>query len=213
MIQFLLAEDPRDPCWELPHVADAHASALLGWRTPAESVDAGVPAAVAAVLVKVLCDAARVTFLGRLAPSARLTGVWQPMGAAWVRRAGPRRMLRRAAEYPLISTRAPDIVAPLFEQAAYPWHLRGQAVLLSAGEGPPPEVGTGLLRAIFDGHVAASACLAAGIDALLLPAVDGDFAGLYAFTAPRWSALIHALETAAPVRRLTEREMKEAFRQ
>jgi hypothetical protein len=219
VLELLLADDPRDPCWELPRVADAYASALLGWRPQTESVDAGVPAAVAAILADVLCGAATVTFLGRLDASVRPTEDWRPAGAtAWVRRAGSRRLMGRSAGYPLIGTRAPDVVAALFEQDAFPWHLRGQAVLLSDGERPPPKVSVGLLRAIFGGCVAASDCLGEAVDGLLLPAVDGDFAGLYTFTQARWSAVIRALEAAESshgtvLHRLTEREMKQAFRQ
>lgn len=221
MLELLLVESPRDPCWELPRVTGAVPAGLLGWRSqpevPADAgIDAGVPAPVAAIIADALCRAALVTFLGRVARNVRLTAEWQSVDTAWVRRVVSGRLLGRAGEFPLVCTRSPTIAAQLFDQDPFPWHLLGQAALLSELDRPPPDVDATLLRAIFAGRIEPRDFAASGVDGLLLPAVDGDFAGLFAFTDVRWTAALQGLETAARAagagwRRLGEPELKLAF--
>jgi hypothetical protein len=217
MIELLLAEGPCDPCWELPRVSGAVRTGLLGWRSESEPIDAGVPPPVAAVIADALCRAGAVVFLGRIEPHPALSATWQSIDNAWVRsvRVGGR-LWPWAREVPLICTRAPATAVQLFEQDAYPWHLRGQAVLLTRADQRPPNVSAEMLRAIFDGRIEAPDFVDRGVDGLMLPAVDGDFAGLFAFDSAHWTSMTAALEVAVKSthggwRRLSEPEMKLAF--
>jgi hypothetical protein len=79
----------------------------------------------------------------------------------------------------LMSTRRPETAMRLFDDAAFPWWMQGQGVLLSVPDAPPPAIEEALLLALFGEQWTrhAASLLPLGIEGVVRPGVDGDVAG------------------------------------
>lgn len=181
---------------------------LIGWRQIPEPRDAGVPEEVAGVLAQAFTSVARVTFPSSVA-NPSVTGVWSPSGDDLSRVLPSRSFTERireslqgmAPDIMLTSTRRPERVMHLFDDAAYPWWLQGQVVLLSGPEAAPPDINREMLLALYrDDWATGAAHLApAGIKAVFRPGVDGDVAGLFSLSEAFEHALIATLESKTRV--------------
>jgi len=80
----------------------------------------------------------------------------------------------------IICTRRPEAVLAVFDEPVFPWWLQSQVLLLSASDGPPPEVTPDDVAALLDDDWCARVryLRATGIVAAARPAVDGDAMGL-----------------------------------
>jgi hypothetical protein len=176
---------------------------LLGWRQPAEPREAGVPEEVAGVLARALSSVARVTFPASFGGPAA-SNVWSPMDGDLVRvltakGIGGRiaaKLRGTPADLTVISTRRPETVTRLFDDAAFPWWLQGQVVLLSVADAPPPEIDEDSLLSLFgeDWTQQAASVVHLGVEGILRPGVDGDVAGMLTFADAFDQAALNALE-------------------
>lgn len=205
---FFVCREPHGEHWQLgplPPPAGGRMT-LLGWCQTPPSLDAGMPPAPALVLARALSAVARVSFLCSN-PGAPVDGdvildadermaVVDPGGLAGRIRATVGRLPNPML---LLSSRRPETLLRLFDDAQYPWWLQGQVVLLSAPDAPAPVCDRKTLLALLgDGWVEAAAALAsAGIVGILRPGVDGDLAGLLTFTAAIEESVLAALEREA----------------
>lgn len=141
---------------------------LIGWDVEPPPVDAGVPPAVADILVRGLCRQAALSY---------------PRG----RRAG--------RDFAWKSTQdAREAIPEIFESAAFPWELQGQVVVLST-PGTQLALDEHHLEVIARPELFAT-LHALGATGLLLPGVDGDVAALYTFASadmPTLTAVLSAL--------------------
>ena len=174
--------EPRRSEWQLGVLPPSMGRMMLiGWKQDPEPVDAGVPDDVAAVVARALTSIGRVTF-----PSSAVhasAGGWSPF------KRGP-----DAGD--LLSTTDPQTVTQAFDDAAHPWSMQGQVLLISAPSVPPPEIDRKRLRALLenDWSGAADALAPPGVIAVLRPGVDGDLAGLLTLTADAERTSLAALE-------------------
>jgi hypothetical protein len=196
--------DARGPQWQLGPLPPATGRfTLLGWNQATEQNDAGVPAEVAQVLARALTSGSRVTFpCSFVKPLA--TSAWSPLDDDLVRVLtvkgfGGRIVAKLRGTPPditLMSTRRPETAVRAFDDAAFPWWLQGQVVLLSTRDARPPDIDEEMLLALFEEewtkHGAALAPL--GIEGVLRPGVDGDVAGLLSLTDAFEQVLLAALE-------------------
>jgi hypothetical protein len=200
--------DPRGAQWQLGPLPPAHGRmTLVGWSQSPPPPDGGVPPAIARVLAGALTTAACVTFPSSLAyPGA---------GSAWSEIGGDHFRLLTAAgvgsriaaklrgtppDITLVSTRGPDTTLRLFDDEGFPWWMQGQIVLLSPPDSPPPGCDEQQLLALFDNDswTAHAAALAADrVEAIVRPGVDGDVAGLLAFSESFEREVLAALEREA----------------
>jgi len=168
--------------WQLP-VDDAFGDrALIGWRTERRRVDAGVPSSVARLLAEALCRRATVTFA---------KGHHAPAGVSLV----PRQW-RMGRHFEWRSTRDPhEAAAGIFGDPLFPWDRPGQLAFLS----PPGHIPSLDERQLALTHDPSMASTLRGlfVCGLLLPGVDGDVAGLYAFGAADSEAYRSQLVTCA----------------
>jgi hypothetical protein len=183
--------DPRGSHWQLgalPPVS-GHMT-LIGWRQIPESIDAGVPKEVAAVLARALTSVARVTFPTSVV-HAPVTPAWSASGddlirdVTWKGLGGYAKATLKGLpkDVVLISTRQPTTAMGLFDDARYPWWLQGQLVMLSPPDAAPPDIDLETLGALLeqDWTRRADSLAARRIDGILRPGVDGDVAGLLSF--------------------------------
>lgn len=179
--------------WQLPTEVPG-ARVLFGWDVAPPPVDAGVPRAVADVLVRWLCRQATLSY-----PSAPASG--QPAGG---------RRLRAGRDFDWKSTQDARAAIPaIFESPTFPWELQGQVVVLSP-PGTSLVLGEHHLEVITRPELFAT-LQALGATGLLLPGVDGDVAALYAFAPthmPTLTGVLSALaeESGAACASLTEAE-------
>jgi len=161
--------EPRRSEWQLGVLPPSIGRMMLiGWKKDQEPVDAGVPEDVAAVVARALTSIGRVTF---------------PSSAA-----------RGPAE--LTSTTDPQTLMQAFDDAAHPWSMQGQVLLISAPAEAPPGVDRKQLRALLENEwgEAAQALSAPGVIGVVRPGVDGDLAGLLTLTADAERTSLAALE-------------------
>lgn len=170
--------------------------ALLTWSHNAADVDGGPPSDVIQVLAKALVQDHRVSFLiadeslpsvAQLASStavqlAAARGIVSPLSA---------RLLAEPTHWQWLSTRDGAVAATLFSQPGFDWTLQAQVVLLSAADAAAPVLTLELTQALWRGGSpeAVAALLAAGVDVVLRPGVDGAMlgaVGLQAGAVQRW---------------------------
>jgi hypothetical protein len=176
---------------------------LIGWSEVGDRPDAGVPDEVAHVLARALTSVARVTFPCSFV-NAVATSVWSPLDDDLVRALTGKGLGGRIvakvrgtpAEIALMSSRRPETVMRLFDDAGFPWWLQGQMVLLSELDAPPPDIDEESLLALFGEewtkHAASVAPI--GIEGIVRPGVDGDVAGLLSLTEAFEQVVLAALE-------------------
>lgn len=173
---------PAQPEFELPDAAGNH-MALLTWSPPTRPTDAGVPAALARCLAATMCSAYRVTFFSHAADGAGVA--WEAKPRLWAQ--VQKRWLKR---WPLVCTQDPAIAETAFDEG---WDTRGQTIFLTSPHEAPPTI---LAPRLQGDDLAALQALGAGqVQALVLPGVDGDCAGLYTSTQATLSTLMNAIST------------------
>ncbi|MGI8742118.1 MAG: hypothetical protein ACR2NN_06035 [Bryobacteraceae bacterium] len=149
--------NPTSPWWQLPlaSLQDSQ-GVLIGWILETPSVDDGIPAAAATILVRAITALRRITFLDGEAPKK-----WR-------------------VKFPLRTTSDPEIAMSMFDMAYFSWSLQSQIGFLSRLDAPPPALTDKQVRAAFD-RLDPLSLAQLGVTGLLLPAVDGDFAALALF--------------------------------
>ena len=180
---FVCLEPRRSDSWQLGALPPATGRmTLIGWKKYPEPVDGGVPEDVASLLARAFTSIGRVTFLSSAVHAATGSG-WWPLKRA----PGP-------AE--LMSTTDPQTLMQAFDDAAHPWSMQGQVLLISAPAEAPPEIDRKHLRALLENEWgdAADALSAPGVIGVVRPGVDGDLAGLLTLTADAERASLDALE-------------------
>lgn len=180
---FVCLEPRRSDVWQLGVLPPSMGRMMLiGWKKDPEPVDAGVPEDVAAVVARALTSIGRVTF-----PSS---AVHAPAGGGW----SP--FKRGPGSADLLSTTDPQTVMQAFDDAAHPWWMQGQVLVISAPSVPSPEIDRKHLRALLenDWSGVADALSPPGVIAVLRPGVDGDLAGLLTLTADAERTSLAALE-------------------
>ncbi|HSS38068.1 MAG TPA: hypothetical protein VLT58_04805 [Polyangia bacterium] len=154
---------------------------LIGWKVDPPPVDGGVPVAVGNLLAAALCRQATLSF-----PAAvKAMGRHGPFDGSW----------RVGRDFVWTSTRDPRrAAAGVFEGEPFSWTLQGQVVVLSPPESSPELAESHLHVGTAPGMIEDLQRL--GATGLLLPGVDGDVAGLYAFAARDMKALEEELASA-----------------
>jgi len=170
----LVCRDARAVHWQLgPLPPPRGRFTLIAWKDGAAG-DGGVPAAITGVLARSWTSIARVTFLSSVGG---------------------------ARDGTIVSTRDAAAAARVFDDAAFPWWLQGQAAVLSDPDAAPPAVDKPSLLALFeeDWAVRAAAIEPRGVRGVARPGVDGDVAGLLALTDEFDARLLESLEREARV--------------
>jgi hypothetical protein len=200
LVELRFVRDPRDPCWELWPASPGMRTGLIDWLLDESPVDAGVPLDVAQLICHALCRSRRVTFLDPRAEEEPVSAEWSAEPEGWTRVLQPTLLGRMSGRprYPLLCTEDPQRAAELFSIERFPWPQKGQIALLSRAAGPPPDLGHAQIDAIFRrepiGRIQLG--LPADIEALLLPAVDGDYAQLIALEEVHRKRIIDDLASA-----------------
>ena len=197
MHRLVLTLNPQDSCWELYAGGTPGVRGLLGWISDAKTVDAGVPAAVAALLTQALCRCVTLAFLWRADKSQSLSEKWETFGKGRTKRlkAGILDRMRGNPPFTLLATHNPAEAEKLFYNDDFSWELRAQRVFLAPID-MLPDLDYRLVSTIFNwpSNLDAAAHLrGTGVIGLLLPGVDGDFAELVVFDDAQWPSLQQAL--------------------
>lgn len=203
----LICRDARAPHWQLGPLPPDHGRlTLVTWTVSSETDDGGMPAVVAAVLARSWTSIARVTFPSSAAGVAS-TDAWSSSDVGMIRTLSARGVVERTlarvrgapARATLISTRDHEVATRIFEDAAFPWWLQGQAVLLSDPDADPPAVDEPTLLGLFDDDWArrATPLGALGVQGVVRPGVDGDVAGMLTLNDAFDAHLLESLEREA----------------
>jgi hypothetical protein len=189
----LLCDSPQQRHWELP-LPDTTAVTLtlLGWIVRPEPVDSGVPVVVAEVLSRALSDLGMVSYFGAPVRAGLLRGLFT-----------------RSAEATLCHASDPQAVGRVFEDATFDWSARAQAAFISRTDAPPPSLTLQDLEQALAGQ-SYERLRACGVTALLLPGVDGDVAGFYAFERELAQRVREVLQAAAAQHGAAFRQLSEA---
>src|SRR5688500_18295925 len=127
----LLCRNPHGSNWQLgPLPLTDGQAALIGWKQIPDPVDEGVPIDVAMVMALAFTSVARVTFLCT-SESNGVTTSWMQLDEEFVRAmrkpglaGGISRLIDRIPpDAALMSTRRPETVLRLFDDAAFPWWM------------------------------------------------------------------------------------------
>jgi hypothetical protein len=183
VLELRFVRDPRNPCWELWPASPGSRVGLLDWLLDEDPIDAGVPEDVAELIARALCRTHRVSFLDPRADDSDLEQ-WIPAEEGWTRVLQPSLLgrLTRRPRFPLACTGDPDRAAELFRTERFSWDQRAQLIVMSRSSGPPPELSYAQIEAILGGESIGRVQLALppDVEAIVLPAVDGDYAQLIA---------------------------------
>lgn len=188
-----------EPHWQLgPTPLDAGPWTLLRWQLAPEPVDGGMPPPAAQALADALTALGPVAFASsRGASIAGPDDTVQPLPAARLAARIASRLAGEPATLSLVWARRASTVIQAFDDAALPWSQQSQCLLLAATGLPLPAVGRDAMVALLDGgdrwqpHV--PALRAAGVRAVLRPAVDGDAVGLLALDGQAGPGLLRRL--------------------
>ena len=176
--------DYRDSVWELPVAVPQVSRCLLAWRTTPVPLDAGMPLSVASLFASALASHALVSFA---------TGV--------------------RGHVSFVHASRPEDVLQAFAEPYFNWSRRAQVIFLSAAESEPPALSERHLRLAYESE-AFDVLSSIGVTGLLLPGVDGDVAGLYAFSRNLGDRLTSGFKKAcadvgADWRSVSESELRE----
>jgi hypothetical protein len=166
-----VCRDARAPHWQLgPLPPDRGRLTLVMWTSDVPPADGGVAPEVARVLARTWTSIARVTFLSSSARGSKL-----------------------------LSTIDPGVAMQLFEDAAFPWWLQGQLVLLSDPAADSSTIDERSVLALIDDDWArrAAPLAAHGVEGVVRPGVDGDLAGVLALNDRLDSRMLASLEREA----------------
>ena len=196
--------NPVQNIWQLGRLPLASGTlVLIGWRTYPTPVDGRMPETVGEVLARAMTSAANVVFLSSNAKDA-VTTDWKIVGDNLVCALKEESLIKRAlnslsnapSTIVLLSTRKPDVVIRLFDDAAYPWWMQGQIALLSELEQPMPKINRQTLLSLFEDDWTQNALTLKklGIQSVLRPGVDGSVTGFLFLTADFGSRFLKTLE-------------------
>jgi len=200
----LACHNPIQTHWQLGQTATGGSNlTLIGWQISPIPVDSGMPEAVAQILTRAMISAAQVVF-----PSSDVKGDiptdWETVGDDLVCALKEESLIKRAlnslsnapSTIVLLSTRKPEVVIRLFDDAAYPWWMQGQIALLTAPERATPKINRQILLALFEGDWTRQALQlqSVGIQCVLRPGVDGSVAGFLFLTDAFRTTFLKALE-------------------
>jgi hypothetical protein len=184
--------EPRNDFWRLrqPDSIDVY-TGLVGWVTNGKQRDARVPPQVIELLTYVMCNCALLTFFYPSEASEGSAESWQAIDQGYhckLRGTRPSWLTRRP-DYPLFSTADRESAEKLFYAEPFNWELQQQMVLLSAPDSAPPTLDyESIHKAYTSGNY--EHLMENGIDGILYPALDGDFAGLMVFRKKLWEGLL-----------------------
>lgn len=176
---------------------------LLGWESPTETKDAGVPKEVATIFSRALASVACVTFLStgngvQLESGEQLVRLGR--GSFWELFFSF--VVGRSNNFlPLLSTRNPLKVFDLFKNEDFPWWQQGQIALLSSIDMPVPKVDRKFFLSLLGEHwiKQVESPRIRNLDAVMRPGVDGDIAGIIWLEMERQKSFFAALEYEANV--------------
>lgn len=202
---FLICTSPVGAHWRLglPSKEDM---VLIGWNKSDGEMDGGMPKDVANVLARAMASVALVSFpVGARAldagngNAALRNEVAQSLVTHGLRERVEAVVKGEHSHIPLVSTRHPETVWRLFEDATYSWQLQGQIVLLSALGSQPPKLDRKTLLSLFaKGWTNHAASLAGkGVLGVLRPGVDGDVAGFLSLSDEFKQTFFSAVEREA----------------
>jgi hypothetical protein len=189
-MRLFVTHDGPGPQWQLGSPSSEPAAfTLIGWN--ADPCDGAVSERVVDVLARSLTAFGRVTFPCSTITPAGTPG-WQRMeGSDFIIRCRVRSFFDRLAaqfsgrapiDLTLLSTIAEPAVRRLFDDSGFPWWLQSQFALLSAHGAVPPDFDqikfnpAMLFERKWPEYLGMLHCL--GVQAIVLPGVDGDVAGL-----------------------------------
>lgn len=181
-VQWSARRGPIEAHWQLGATPPtAGRWTLLRWSVTPEPVDGGLSGSSAEALARALTTLGRVGFACSDADAVAHDGdVVQRLGTAgWSQRVAAQ-WAGEPTSLALVWTRRPDTASRLFTDAALPWTLQSQVVMLAAADAPAPSVARAEVLSLLDAHwaITAVALRAAGVQAVLRPAVDGDAIGV-----------------------------------
>jgi hypothetical protein len=167
---------------------------MLGWHLAAAGGrKGGVPAAVAALLLRGLAESGWVSFFAASAPAAsaevRVSRIDAPSIGGQAR-AG---VVGLPRDVYLVSTRQPRAAEAAFGASLFSWAAQGQMLLLWSEAGPPPALGGLDMETL----TATGSPGVASLEAILLPGADGDVAALVSKSEPIEKALLMSLRAEA----------------
>lgn len=207
LMKFVFTSGPAAVLADMSTCRSPLVCGALGWILSSPPIDAGVPVDVQKVLGNALCRSSKVTFLD--------SGISARPGTSWTTITGgqacvlPRSGLTSAwlgrVAFPLRCSEDPRMTVRLFQDAAFPWELGGQAVLLSSRDAPPPPLTYDLVTSAFSPkRFIALFSSVPSLLALMLPGPDGDFARFIAPSTNAWVPVFRGImeacaEAAAPL--------------
>lgn len=201
----LLTDEPGERHWELGAFPTGDGlGVMVGWTV--ESPEGGVPASVAAVLVRAMARCGRITFPCSIKPSGD-SDSWQKRGEDEVARlaiatqSSWRRLLSGVAltTIPLLSTRREDAARDLFEDPYFQWWNASQFALVSRPLEVPPRLASPLPSELFEENwpEAIARLQAAGVEMIMRSGVDGDVCAIAFRSSSIRSEFEGMLDTAA----------------
>lgn len=178
--------DPKEPNWGL-HTFDHDKihSGLLGWIMATPPIEGGVPNEVGALICRVLCRSFSLTFTYTGAPPptdiAAVISLRSPITARW---------LANRPNITLAHTTSASFAQHLFD-GGFSWTQQAQIVFLSPLGAPAPPVTTRQIYDLLERNKTPPDRLAKtlGINGLMFPAVDGDFAEVILWDEAQFHAL------------------------
>lgn len=191
-----------EPFWQLHDKLNFHLPiAMLSWSLNAGDIEGGPPSDVIQVLTQALVQSHRVSFL---VTEDSLPSIAQATGATTVQSLASRGIVSflsawwnaEPAHWHWLSTRDAAVAATLFDQN-FIWTLQAQVVLLSAVDAAAPVLTLELTQALWRGGSpeAVAELVAAGVQVVIRPGVDGDAVGMVGLRAGAEYAWVSAIET------------------
>lgn len=210
----VLTRNPVGSSWEFNAPSCATQAGLIGWVMRERGVDGGIPHDVAALIARVLSRCATVTVLGTLAESNAVSQSPQSGGSTWSCVVKPTGIIssRLKKGYPLVTTRNPPLVQALISDGDFSWALKAQRLFLSAPN-VLPVLSYEQVDIAFERPESLNCddmVRNARVLGLILPAVDGDFAGIISFSETFWDSLISEFEAECRANQLTWSVVDEA---
>ena len=183
--KLILYRGEISPRWEIPDAGDP---LLIGWRVSPQPADAGVPSEVADALARGLCAIGTVAWFTA-----------EPrVGEAVVSTQSERlfESLRRSRTLSLVKSRDPKRAVTLFDAPGTDWTLRGQATFVSRDFSEDTAFEPFFNVAGDPGSNSMDTLREIGVEAILLPGVDGDIAGLYSLDSDKGDDFVRGARSA-----------------
>lgn len=199
MPALLFCSRPQSAVWNLPKTGQDR-RCLIGWRTLIEQDnDAGVPAAVAALLARALTAVSTVTFFSSATPAfpAGMATTWAVSADGRLGRIGAK-LTKTPSPLVLVSTRSPEVAATMFDVPAFPWWMQAQRALLTHPDAGVPTLNWPATARLLEGDSSpAETALGDTLLGTLAPGVDGDVAVLTTSTDAVEAAVLERLTLEA----------------